>query len=131
MELVLAGIFGLVGGFLGGIVGVGGGILFVPALVLFLDESQVHAEATSLLAIAFVVAVGARRQYSYGNVRVREGITIGLLAVGGAVIGVAASNMLPERALQVGFACLALFVAAQLTWRALTAPSEDPVETDR
>ena len=124
MDLALAAIFGLVGGFLGGIVGVGGGILFVPALVIFLGEGQVDAEATSLMAIAFVVAVGARRQYGYGNVRVRDGLTIGVLAVAGAVIGVAASNILPERALQIGFACLALFVAGQLAWRALKTPEE-------
>ncbi len=129
MDFVLAAIFGLVGGFLGGIVGVGGGILFVPALVVFLDESQVHAEATSLLAICIVVAVGARRQYSYGNVRVREGLTIGGLAVVGAVIGVALSNVLPERVLQVGFAVLALFIATQLAYRALKTPVEEPEQS--
>ncbi|CAN5484684.1 hypothetical protein BH10ACT11_BH10ACT11_04010 [soil metagenome] len=125
MDLVLAGIFGLVGGFIGGIVGVGGGILFVPALVIFLDESQVKAEATSLMAIALVVAVGARRQAGYGNVRLRDGLTIGGLAAAGAIGGVALSNILPERALQVGFAILALFVAAQLAYRALKTPSPD------
>ena len=39
--------------------GVGGGILFVPALAIFLDEPQIRAEATSLLAI---VVVGDRRR---------------------------------------------------------------------
>ena len=125
MEYVAAGALGFLGGMLGGLVGVGGGVLFVPALVIFLDEGQVDAEATSLMAIAFVVAVGARRQYGYGNVRVRDGLTIGVLAVAGAVIGVAASNILPERALQIGFACLALFVAGQLAWRALKAPEAE------
>jgi uncharacterized membrane protein YfcA len=125
VDLVLAGIFGLVGGFIGGIVGVGGGILFVPALVIFLDESQVKAEATSLMAIALVVAVGAQRQAGYGNVRLRDGLAIGGLAAAGAVGGVALSNILPERALQVGFALLALFVAAQLTYRALKTPASD------
>ena len=38
--------------------GVGGGILFVPALAIFLDQSQLHAEATSLLAI---IPVARRR----------------------------------------------------------------------
>ena len=42
--------------------GVGGGILFVPALAIFLDEPQVRAEATSLLAIVPVGLVGAWRQ---------------------------------------------------------------------
>lgn len=128
MDLILAAIFGLAGGFVGGIVGVGGGILFVPALVIFLDESQVKAEATSLMAIALVVAVGAQRQVGYGNVRMREGLTIGVLAAAGAVGGVALSNVLPERTLQVGFAALALFIAGQLVYRTLRAPSEKPAE---
>ena len=41
-----------------GMFGVGGGILFVPTLVLGLGLTQVHAEATSLLAI---LPDGARR----------------------------------------------------------------------
>jgi len=35
----------------------GGGVLFVPALVIFLDQTQVKAESTSLLAIVFVAAL--------------------------------------------------------------------------
>src|SRR5262249_43336241 len=50
MEL-LAAALGLLGGILAGLFGVGGGILFVPTLVLVLGLTQIHAEATSLLAI--------------------------------------------------------------------------------
>ena len=74
MEYVAAALLGFAGGTLGGLVGVGGGILFVPALVIFLDQSQVRAEATSLLAIVFVAMLGAWRQHGYGNVRVRDGL---------------------------------------------------------
>ena len=69
MDIVLAILFGFAGGMLGGLVGVGGGILFVPALVIFLDEPQVRAEATSLLAIVIVAIAGTWRQHGYGNVR--------------------------------------------------------------
>ena len=54
MEYVAAALLGFAGGTLGGLVGVGGGVLFVPALAIFLDQSQIRAEATSLLAIVFV-----------------------------------------------------------------------------
>ena len=37
---------GIRGGMVGGLLGVGGGILFVPALAIFKNESQVRAEAT-------------------------------------------------------------------------------------
>ena len=50
---------GLAGGVIAGLLGVGGGVLFVPGLVIFLSLNQHHAEATSLLAIVPVAAVGA------------------------------------------------------------------------
>ncbi|MGZ5333410.1 MAG: TSUP family transporter, partial [Solirubrobacterales bacterium] len=51
MSDIAAAVLGFAGGMVGGLLGVGGGILFVPALALFQDQSQLHAEATSLLAI--------------------------------------------------------------------------------
>ena len=75
---------GLCGGLAGGLLGVGGGILFVPALAIFMDETQVRAEATSLLAIVPVALVAVWRQLGYGNVRVREGLVIGALSPMGA-----------------------------------------------
>jgi uncharacterized membrane protein YfcA len=108
---------GVVAGMAAGLLGIGGGALFVPALVLLLGLSQLEAEATSLLAIVPVAAVGAVRQHRYGNLRTRDGLVMGVLACGGALGGVALANALPERALEVAFAMLQLFVAAQLARR--------------
>ena len=102
--------------------GVGGGILFVPALVFAFELTHVEAEATSLLAIVPVALVGAWRQRSYGNVRVGEGIQLGLLAVAGAAVGVVVANAVSEDLLRVGFALLMLGTAAQLARRALASP---------
>jgi uncharacterized protein len=121
---VAAALLGFAGGMVGGLLGVGGGVLFVPALAIFLDESQVRAEATSLLAIVPVAIVAAWRQYGYGNVRVREGIVIGSLSLVGVGLGVVVANAVPERALELFFAGFALLVATQLTRRAL-GPRED------
>ena len=120
MEYVAAALLGFLGGTLGGLVGVGGGILFVPALAIFLDQSQIHAESTSLLAIVPVALVGAWRQRGYGNVRVRDGLLVGALSPLGVVAGVAVSNAVPERTLELMFAALALVLAAQLLRRAVT-----------
>ena len=120
-------LLGFAAGAVGGLLGVGGGILFVPALSLLLGLSHLEAEATSLLAIIPVAIVGAWRQHGYGNVRVRDGLLMGALSVGGAVLGSVIANNLPERALEIGFACLVLLVAGQLAWRALQAP--DPTST--
>jgi len=112
--VVVAALIGLVAGVAAGLLGIGGGALFVPALVLVLDLPQVDAEATSLLAVIPVALVGAARQHHYGNVRVRDGLLVGALAVPGAALGVVLVNALPERAIEVAFAALLLWVAAQL-----------------
>jgi hypothetical protein len=116
---IAAAIMGFAGGMVGGLLGVGGGILFVPALAIFMDEAQVRAEATSLLAIVPVAIVAVWRQLGYGNVRVREGLVIGALSPIGVAIGVVTSNAIPQRALELIFAGLALVIAAQLVIRAV------------
>ncbi len=111
-------LIGVCAGVVAGMMGVGGGVLFVPALVLLLDLSHVDAEATSLLAIIPVALVGAWRQHEYGNVRIRDGLLVGALAVPGAALGVVLVNAVPERAVEIAFALLQLFIAAQLVRRA-------------
>ena len=125
MSEVAAAIMGFAGGLVGGLLGVEGGILFVPALAIFLDETQVRAEATSLLAIVPVALVAVWRQLGYGNVRVRDGLIIGGLSPVGVGIGVVTANEISQRALELVFAGLALVIAAQLFVRAMR-PAREP-----
>jgi len=124
MNEFIAVLICLAGGMTGGLVGVGGGVLFVPALTVFIGLSQVEGESTSLLMIVVVAIVGAYRQNGYGNVRLREALIIGALSPLGVLVGVALANHLSERALQLAFAALALFMAVQLVRRARTAAPE-------
>jgi uncharacterized protein len=107
------------GGLAGGLVGVGGGVLFVPALTIFLGFSQVEGESTSLLMIVIVALIGAYRQKGYGNLNLRDALVIGALSPLGVLIGVVAANELSQRALELSFAALALYVAYGLVRRAL------------
>ena len=118
VDLIAALTIGFLAGVAGGMLGVGGGILFVPALVFFLDQSQLEAESTSLLAIVPVAALGVWRQHRYGNVHLREGLIVGVLSLVGVLIGTAAANELSERALELSFAGLQLVFAAGLARRA-------------
>ena len=119
MDIALAALFGFAGGTVGGLVGIGGGVLFVPALAIFLDETQIRAEATSLLAIVIVAVAGTWRQYDYGNVRLRDGLLIGVLSPVGVALGVVIANAVSERVLELSFAALLLVVASQLARRGL------------
>ena len=109
---------GVAAGMAGGLVGVGGGVLFVPALVVFADQSQLGAESTSLVAIVLVSLVGTWRQRGYGNVRLRDGLVIGALSPLGVLVGVGLANAVPERALELSFAGVQLFFAWQLAKKA-------------
>lgn len=118
VDYAAAGLMGVIAGIVGGLLGVGGGIVFVPALSLFLAESQIEAEATSLLAIVPVALTATWRQSRYGNVRLSDAATIGLISIGGIVLGVGLANELSQRALELAFAGLILFVAGRLAARA-------------
>jgi uncharacterized membrane protein YfcA len=117
--LLLAAVLGLAAGVLAGLFGVGGGILFVPTLTLVLGLTQIHAEASSLLAILPTAAAGAWRQRRYGNVRRNAALVLGLAAVGGVEAGVQIAESLPEDILRRLFGVLMLAVAVQLAWRVL------------
>ncbi len=117
MTYALAILLGLAAGVLAGMFGVGGGILFVPTLT-WLGLTQLHAEATSLLAIIPTVVVGVWRQQRYGHLRVRPAIIIGVASIGAAVGGVQVAESLPEHVLRKLFAVLMIATAAQIAWRA-------------
>ncbi len=121
MNEILAVLLAIAGGLAGGLVGVGGGILFVPALTIFIGLSQVEGESTSLLMIVIVALVGAYRQNRYGNLMLRDAAVIGLLSPLGVLIGVVVANEVPQRALELAFAALALYIAYGLVRRALSA----------
>lgn len=129
MSEVLAAILGFAGGIAGGLLGVGGGVLFVPALSVFLDQPQVQAEATSLLAIVPVAIVATWRQAGYGNVRLREGLLVGALSPVGVGIGVVVANAVSQRALELAFAALALLIAVRLIVRAASPGDKSGTST--
>jgi uncharacterized membrane protein YfcA len=125
-ELLGALAVGLAAGVTSGLLGVGGGVLFVPGLVFFLGLAQLHAEATSLVAVVPVALVGAWRQHRYGNVRLRDGLVIGVLSPLGVLAGTGLANAVSERALQIAFALVQLYFAYRLARRALSDPSVQP-----
>jgi uncharacterized membrane protein YfcA len=95
----------------------------VPTLVLVLGLTQVHAEATSLLAIIPTVLVGAWRQRTHGNLRWRPALIVGLASIAGVEGGARIARALPEDVLRRLFAVLMFVVAANIVWRTLRRPT--------
>jgi uncharacterized membrane protein YfcA len=119
-SFALAVVLGFAAGILAGLFGVGGGILFVPTL-LALGLTQLHAEATSLMAILPTAAAGTWRQSRYGNLRWGSAGVLGVSSIAGAEGGILLATHLPEDVLRRMFAVFMLCVAAQLAWRARRA----------
>jgi len=117
-SLILVAVIGVAGGTLAGLFGVGGGIVFVPTLTLVLGLTQLHAEASSLLAILPTAFVGTLRQRRYGNIDLRVAALVGVASIAGVQAGVVLAEALPEGVLQRLFGALLIVVAAQIAWRA-------------
>jgi uncharacterized protein len=117
VEVALVILLGVAAGAVAGLFGVGGGVIFVPTLTLVLGLGQLEAEATSLLAIIPVAALGSWRQTRAGTVRWRDATVMGLVSVGTAVAGALIADAAPERALRAGFAVLLVATAIQLVLR--------------
>jgi uncharacterized membrane protein YfcA len=117
MDVALAVAVGLLAGVVAGLFGVGGGILFVPTLVFALGLTQLHAEATSLLAIIPTVAAGTWRNARYGTVHVRTAIVLGVSSIAGVQLGVLVAHSFSDVTLKRLFAALMLITAAQIAWR--------------
>jgi uncharacterized membrane protein YfcA len=71
------------------------------------------------VAIVPVAVVGAWRQRSYGNLRVKDGLTIGVLSLPGVAAGALLADTLPERPLELMFAAVQIVFAVGLARRAL------------
>jgi uncharacterized membrane protein YfcA len=117
-SLVVVALIGAAGGALAGLFGVGGGIIFVPTLALVLGLTQLHAEASSLLAILPTAIVGSWRQRRYGNIDMRAAAVVGLASIAGVQGGVLVAESLPESLLRRLFGVLLMLIAAQIVWRA-------------
>jgi uncharacterized membrane protein YfcA len=117
MTLALVALLGLLAGVLAGLFGVGGGILFVPTLALGLGLTQLHAEATSLLAILPTALVGTWRQTRYGNVDLRVAAIVGIASILGVEGGVIVAEALPESVLRRLFGAFLIATAGQIVWR--------------
>ena len=102
---------GTAAGVFSGLFGVGGGTVIVPLLILWLGFGEREAAGTSLAAIVVIAGVAAAAQGAYGNVHVREGLLIGLPAVGGVVAGAWLQQRIPPRAISLLFAGVLVVVA--------------------
>lgn len=106
---------GTAAGAFSGLFGVGGGTIIVPLLILWFAYGEREATGTSLAAIAVIAALGALLHGAgYSNVRIEEGIYVGIPAIAGVVAGTALQQRVPQRAVALAFAGLLTISALML-----------------
>lgn len=113
-EIVVALVTGLIGGFAGGLLGVGGGAIYIPVMVLLLDEQQHVAQGASLAAVVVTAVVGGLTHLRRGNV---DPPTVVWVAPAAIVAGFGAAflaDALAAEVLRRIFAAVALYFAVTM-----------------
>ena len=112
---------GVIAGVLAGLLGVGGGVIMVPVMMLVLGLSPVVAKGTSLAVIVPTAILGTWRNRRNFHVDMRAAGAVGLSGAGCAVVGAFIAERLPDRASNLLFASLLLFLAGRLAMRQKTS----------
>ena len=122
----LALILAIAIGFVLGLLGAGGSILAVPALTILLHFTPKEAVVISLSMVAVAAFAGAVGAFVRGTLPLATGLTVGIAATAGAVVGGFAGARLSD-ATQLRMLGIVMLVAATLMfWRPVThsAPAE-------
>ena len=133
---LIAAVAGALIGLSLGALGGGGSILAVPVLVYLLGQSPAQATTGSLVVVGVTSLIGAITAHRAGRVMLVRGVTFGLVAIGGAIIGARASASVPEPVLLAAFAALMLVVgilmaSRQLRERRRIGPAEEVTAASR
>jgi uncharacterized membrane protein YfcA len=109
-------VLGVCAGLVSGTLGLGGGIVFIPSLVILWGFEQKSAQGTALAIMVPMTLLGALRYWK--NPEVDMSLTIILLIVLGALVGVLAgtelASRLPNQVLRKVFAIFLVIVAVRM-----------------
>jgi uncharacterized membrane protein YfcA len=120
VELIVAVGIGLVGGIASGLFGVGGGAIFVPAMVILLDEDQHTAQGVSLAVIVLTAVAGSYVNLTNDNVDSRVFRAVTPAAVVAVLVGAYIASLVSGETLQRIFGIAIVLVALRMlyaTWR--------------
>jgi hypothetical protein len=119
-EIIILLLIGLFAGLLSGFVGVGGGIIIVPALMYFLNYSQLQAQGTSLGVLSLPVILFAAITYynhlkgSSTPIDVKTILLIAATFIVGSIISSKLSTRVDPAVLTKAFAILLLYTGAKM-----------------
>ena len=112
-------LLGLLMGIASGLFGIGGAVIVIPALMLFLGQSDLVAKSVSLLAMAPGSLSGSLSHLRYKTASLRDGVWVSLGAILTTPVGAVVAFGLSPQAAAVLFGALTVFIATSLIYRAL------------
>ena len=112
-------VLGLFMGIAAGLFGIGGGVIVIPALMLFLGQSDLVAKSVSLLAMAPGSLSGSVSHLRYKSASLRDGAWVSIGAIVTTPVGAIVAFGLTPQVAAILFGALTLFVATSLIYRAL------------
>ena len=118
-DAIYALLIGLAGGFAGGLLGIGGGAIYVPAMVLLLNEDQHLAQGASLAAIVATGVIAGTTHFRRGNVDVPVAVRVAPPAVLAGFAGAFAADALDAAVPQRVFAVVVVYFALNMVVGAL------------
>lgn len=116
--LLCAVVFGALIGLSLGTLGAGGSILAVPVLTHLLGQSTTAAGTGALVVVGVASVTGVLTARRHGTVMVARGLTFGVVALGGTVLGALASTRVSAHTLDVSFGAVMLLVGVSMAVRA-------------
>ncbi len=119
-------IIGLIAGILSGLLGIGGGVILVPILSILMGFSMHRAVGTSTAVLIFTslggiiaytlngVNISGLPPYSIGYVNLIQLITLSIITVPMAQLGVNASHKIPERKLRYLYIAVMFYIGLKM-----------------
>jgi uncharacterized protein len=130
-DILIALLTGLLGGVASGLLGIGGGAIFVPAMVLLLDEPQHGAQGASLAVIVLTATSGTIVNARHHNVDYTVFGRVMPAAVVAVLVGSYLASLLSADTLQTLFGVIVIAVALRMlfgTFRQETPEVQAQVE---
>ncbi len=130
VDIIISLVIGFVGGFAGGLLGIGGGAIYVPAMVLIMDEQQQVAQGASLAAIIATATVGGLTHMRQGNVHTPTVAWVAPVAAIAAFGAAFLANALDADVLRRIFAVVVVYFALNMIIGALRSEKRSTSEEE-
>jgi len=130
LEVSIALTAGIAVGLALGLTGSGGSLFAIPLLIYVIGLDMASAVPISLFVVGITALVGAFSAFNKKLLLLRPTIIFGMAGILSAPLGLKLGAMTPENYRILGFAVLAIFMAARMGWQSFNEQSSKIVRAD-